>query len=205
MTQWFRRLLVALLLTAVVAAPLLTNPGKAHAQFFNDDPDSDLGGEPDDDFFDAGTDEFGEPVPGGKEQDLTEGDTYVDESAQQSSTITVGGRQVQLKLASERDVWLQNLAWGGGTGLLIGGWLALINAGDNRETQRAIGVGIVLGGILGAVVGVRYALNPNAPQAANNDAPAGSSNATASSGKVEWQPLVSLDPHNTSVGVRLSF
>jgi hypothetical protein len=197
MTQGFPRWLVALLLAAVIAAPLLTAPHVAHAQFFNDDPDSDFSGEPEDDFFDTGTDEFGEPVAGGRDTDHTEGDAYVDE-ASQPSTITVGGRQVQLRLASERDVWVQNSAWGAGTGLLIGGWFALINAGSNRETQRSIGVGIVAGTILGAVVGIRYVINPNAPITSDNSAP-------PSSNKLTWQPMVSLDDHGTSFGVRLTF
>jgi len=199
MTKWFQRWMVALVLIAVIAAPLFTAPHTAHAQFFNDDPDSDFSGEPDDEFFDTGTDEFGEPVPGGRDQDVTEGDNYIDESQQQQSTITVGGRQVQLRLASERDVWLQNSAWGAGTGLLIGGWFALINAGNNRDTQRSIGVGIVAGSILGAVVGIRYVINPNGPGAIGDNSEAPSSN------KLKWEPLVSMNDHGTSLGVRLTF
>jgi hypothetical protein len=197
MTKWLQRGMVALLMLSVFCAPLLT-PHTAHAQFFNDDPDADAVGEPDDDFFDTGTDEFGEPVPGGRDQDVTEGDTYIDESTQ-PQTITVGGRQVQLKLASERDVWFQNAGWGAGTGLLIGGWFALINSGSNRDTQRAIGLGIVAGGILGAVVGIRYVINPRAPSAL------GDNSDTPNPGKPTWSPLVSMDDHGTQIGVRLTF
>ena len=47
----------------------------------------------------------------------------------------------------DRDDLPFNIAWGAGTGLLIGGWFALINEGDNRETQQAIGVGVVPGSV----------------------------------------------------------
>jgi hypothetical protein len=107
-------------------------------------------------------DEFGLPV-----EDFTEGGEFIDEStlppAEQG--VTIGGRQAQLRLLGERQLLPLNAAWGAGTGLLIGGWYALINQGTNRETQRSLGLGIVLGTIVGLVVGVRTLIQPQAPAA----------------------------------------
>jgi hypothetical protein len=199
MTKWYHRGVAALLIVITAAAPMLAAPGIARAQFFTDDPESDFGTSPEDEFFEMGADEFGEPLPGSPEQDITEGDTYVDEGTQ-PATITVGGRQVQLRLATERELLPMNAAWGAGTGLLIGGWFALINAGSNRETQRAIGVGIVLGAIIGTVVGLKYVINPSAPSGLGDNHPPASPPE-----RLNWQPLVSVDDTTAKLGVRLTF
>lgn len=103
-------------------------------------------------------DEFGNPV-----DDFTEGGEFVDESTLEGDGVTVGGRQAQLRLLGERELLPQNAAWGAGTGLLIGGWFALINQGTNRETQRSLGLGVVLGTLVGLAVGARTLIAPSAP------------------------------------------
>jgi hypothetical protein len=107
-------------------------------------------------------DEFGLPV-----EDFTQGGEFIDESTlpPAEQEVTIGGRQAQLRLLGERQLLPLNAAWGAGTGLLIGGWYALINQGTNRETQRSLGLGIVLGTVLGLVVGVRTLIQPQAPAA----------------------------------------
>jgi len=75
-------------------------------------------------------------------------------------------RQQQL-LLEERINAPFNVAYGGGTGLLLGGWFALLFATTSRDTLRAIGVGIVLGGVIGAVLGTRSVWDPNAPRPPN--------------------------------------
>jgi hypothetical protein len=51
--------------------------------------------------------------------------------------------------------------------LLLGGWFALIDEGDDRSTQRSIGLGAVLGALLGMTVGLKTVIAPNAPRAAS--------------------------------------
>lgn len=195
MTKWLRRWLATLLLVTVFAAPLLY-PRHAQAQFFDDDPESELSQDQEEEFFEGTADEFG-TVPGGAEPDVTEGESYVDET-QQPATITVGGRQVQLRLASDRELLPMNAAWGAGTGLLIGGWFALIDAGSNRDTQRSIGLGIVIGAAIGITVGLKTVINPNA-------ATLGDNSRIPSAGQLTWSPLVTMNDAGTKVGVRLAF
>jgi len=73
-----------------------------------------------------------------------------------------------LRAKGEQEIMPLNVAWGAGTGLLIGGWFALIQNSDDRTTQRAIGMGIVLGTGLGAFLGMRNVIFPNAPTASIN-------------------------------------
>jgi len=103
-------------------------------------------------------DEFGNPV-----DDFTEGGEFIDESTLDADGVSVSGRQAQLRLLGERELLPQNAAWGAGTGLLIGGWFALINQGTNRETQRSLGLGVVLGTLVGLAVGARTLVAPSAP------------------------------------------
>lgn len=104
-------------------------------------------------------DEFGNPV-----DDFTEGGEFVDETELEGDGPTLSGRQAQLRLLGERELLPQNAAWGAGTGLLIGGWFALINQGTNRETQRSLGLGVVVGTLVGLAVGARTLIAPAAPQ-----------------------------------------
>jgi hypothetical protein len=93
-----------------------------------------------------------------------------------------------------------NVAWGAGTGLLIGGWFALISEGDNRSTQRSIGLGIVTGILLGVAVGTRAVFNPNTPQPAG----VGAAAPPAKDGP-QFSPVVALDKGDAKVGFRLTF
>jgi hypothetical protein len=194
MIKWLKRWVVALLFVTVIAAPLLS-PRPAQAQFYDDDPESELTPEQEDEFLEGGTDESGMPLTG-RDQDVTEGDSYTDETPQQGA-VTVGGRQVQLRLATDREMLPLNAAWGSGTGLLIGGWFALINASNNRDTQRSIGLGIVIGAAIGVAVGLKTVINPTSALGDNAPPP--------SSTKPTWSPLVTLDDKGTRLGVRLTF
>ena len=145
---------------------------------------------PDDDAFKQ-QDEFGAP-----KEDTTEGGGFIDESQIPGGEITVGGRQAQLRLLGERELLPQNAAWGAGTGLLIGGWFALINQGTSRETQRSLGLGVVVGTLIGLAVGARTLIAPNAPQpvGANDlndlhDRAGGTNQAFASADGGHWSPF----------------
>ena len=150
---------IAFLLTIALAVFVLAGyPGTVSAQFDEEFGEDDFFGGPDDGF---GTDEelFGTP-----EEDFTEGGEFVDESQlPPGQVVTEGGRQLQLRALTEREQLPVNAGWGAGTGLLIGGWFALINNGTNRETQRSLGLGIVVGTIIGITVGIRSLITPNAP------------------------------------------
>lgn len=151
-----RRLLLLQLLIA--GALLLGCPGLGLAQFDEDFGEDEFFGA-DDQFLESDEDLFGTP-----EDDFTEGGQFVDESLlPPAGGVTAGSRQSQLRALSERDQLPMNAAWGAGTGLLIGGWFALINNGTNRETQRSLGLGIVIGTIIGVTVGVKSLIVPNAP------------------------------------------
>ena len=160
----------------MVGYALTLGAGPAHAQFFNDDFGS-AGNEfsTSDDVFteDTGTgDGFTSPP-----EDYSGGGEFVEEgkaaaAGARSTEITIAGRRTQLRLVGEKEQLPFNGAWGAGTGLLIGGWIALINDGSNRETQRSIGLGIVLGTLVGLAVGTKSLIAPNAPQPVSFNGPA---------------------------------
>ena len=168
------------------------------AQFFDEGVEQDdLFQEDSDAFFESTTDEFGQPTS--LDQDFTEGNKYIDEGATTQRSLTIQSRRLQLKTTGERDILPLNMAWGAGTGLLIGGWFALISEGDNRQTQRSIGLGIVLGIMLGTAVGTRSIFSGSSPVAnseINPESQPAPSNLT---------PLVTLGEKEKSVGFRLVF
>ncbi len=135
-----------------------------------------------------------------QEQDFTEGDKFVDESQvpEDIRGIDEKGRRFQLTLAGERDELLINIAWGVGTGLMIGGWYALINEGDNRETQRSLGLGMVLGSIMGTIVGSRTLFFPDAAR------PVGKTELPVDS-TPSFLPLISLNKNDARIGFRMTF
>lgn len=103
--------------------------------------------------------------------DFSEGGRFVEDDRQGISRdgVTLRGRRTQLGLEQEREQLPLNAAWGAGTGLLIGGWFALIGNSDDRDTQRSIGLGSVLGALLGVFVGTQILIDPDAPRAAKNE------------------------------------
>ena len=158
----YKSLLIRLLPVVFVAALLMAADAEpAKAQSF-DNFDRDEFVESDEEFGPEG-DGFEEAGP----QDFTEGGKFIDEEAAPARRgITLRGRRTQLRVRSERELLPLNVAWGAGTGLLIGGWLALIENGTDRDTQRSIGLGVVLGGLLGMTVGLKTVIAPDAPRAA---------------------------------------
>lgn len=201
MIQLLRHRLALVPLAALLVA-LVALPHPVLAQFYDESLEDEEFFEEDEEFFEAPPgQQFGVPAP---EEDFTEGDRYVEESnlppSERGVPGTAQGRALQLRLSGERELLPLNAAWGAGTGLLIGGWFALINQGNNRETQRAIGMGIVLGTVLGVVVGVRTLIDPNAPGTAQNEtAP------PDADGGSDFLPLVSLDRDSPRVGFRMAF
>ena len=194
--------LLSLLLAGIVTGHLLVaGATPAMAQFFDESLESaDLFTEDEDQFFEQG---FGQEDvgPGGTgEPDFTEGERFVDESLVPSGQrgLSLGSRQLQLTLGKDRDILPLNIAWGAGTGLLLGGWFALIAEGDNRETQRSIGVGIVAGILMGVAVGTRTLFNPDAPR------PTAEATRPAADGPT-LIPIVALSHGRPELGIRLTF
>ena len=135
------------------------------AQFLDDEFGRDEFVESDEGFAEDRGD-FGAPRSA---EDFTEGGQFVDDEPggpAGAGGITIRGRTTQLRLEREKATLPLNVAWGAGTGLLIGGWFALINEGTDRDTQRSIGLGAVLGGLLGLTVGLKTVIAPDAPRAA---------------------------------------
>lgn len=190
-TRWMPIFLGGMIFLVCIFAATITQ-----AQFFEDSLfQEDLLGE-DDALFLEDADEGGIS----QEQDFTEGDKFVDESAipEDIRGIDEQGRRFQLTLAGERDELLINIAWGVGTGLMIGGWYALINEGDNRETQRALGLGMVLGSIMGTLVGSRTLFFPDAARSVGKtELPVDST--------PSFLPLISLNKNDARIGFRMTF
>lgn len=154
-----------LLLAAIFAVAIPLSPVPAMGQFLNDEFDRDEFVESDEDFAEGGR--FGAPGVG---EDVTEGGRYVDEElggVAGPGGVTIRSRTTQLLVEKEKEALPLNVAWGAGTGLLLGGWFALIEEGDDRSTQRSIGLGAVLGALLGMTVGLKTVIAPDAPRAAS--------------------------------------
>ncbi|MBF0288240.1 MAG: hypothetical protein HQM14_10510 [SAR324 cluster bacterium] len=108
---------------------------------------------------------------GATEEDFGAGkqdeDTYVDEDVLSDDTqqlLESALLQRRNFLSEEKANFAPNVLYGVGTGLMIGGWFALLTATTSRDTLRSIGLGIVLGGVMGAVIGGRSVINPNTPR-----------------------------------------
>lgn len=150
----------------VTALMFLAAPFPAMGQFLNDEFERDEFVESDADFTEERP--FGTP---GLTEDATEGGLFVDEDPTGGGRgfggVTIRSRTTQLRVEQEKQMLPLNVAWGAGTGLLLGGWFALINEGDDRATQRSIGLGAVLGALLGLTVGLKTVIAPDAPRAAS--------------------------------------
>ncbi|MBF0278340.1 MAG: hypothetical protein HQM13_11135 [SAR324 cluster bacterium] len=94
-------------------------------------------------------------------------DVYVDEDVLPDNTQQLLDEALRLRgtfLQQEKVNFAPNILYGVGTGLMIGGWFALLTANSSRDTLRSIGLGIVLGGVMGSIIGGRSVLTPNAPR-----------------------------------------
>lgn len=151
----------------------LALPAPAAAQFFSDPGDQEGFVESDDQFFEDDRQGGLPPAAPGPQRgtdDFTDGGRFIDEDApvapqRGSGNLTIDRRRTELRLQGERESLPLNTAWGAGTGLVIGSWFALIEGGDDRDTQRFIGMGIVLGAILGITLGMKTLIAPSAPSA----------------------------------------
>lgn len=132
---------------------------------FQEDPYGDTG---------DGYDQYNEPLNENQELESFEqgeqplqDDEYVDEDVLPDDTRRLLESQLlqqQDFLSQERKNLPLNFGYGVGTGLMIGGWFALLTAGTSRDTLRSIGLGIVLGGVMGVVIGTRAVITPDSPR-----------------------------------------
>ena len=100
-------------------------------------------------------------------EDGEQQDDYVDEDILPDNTqelLNQALRARQAFLQQEKANFAPNILYGVGTGLIIGGWFALLTANTSRDTLRSIGLGIVLGGVMGSIIGGRSVLTPDAPR-----------------------------------------
>lgn len=101
------------------------------------------------------------------EQNNEDKELYIDEGGIPSNTeglLEMSILRRKALLEEERINAPYNVAYGVGTGLMIGGWFALLFANTSRDTLRSIGLGIVLGGLMGLIIGTRSVLAPDAPR-----------------------------------------
>ncbi len=101
-------------------------------------------------------------------------DGYVDEDILPDNTQQLLDEAARLRgafLEQEKANFAPNILYGVGTGLMIGGWFALLTSNTSRDTLRSIGLGIVLGGVMGSVIGGRAVLVPDVsrPQETEED------------------------------------
>ncbi|MBI4084021.1 MAG: hypothetical protein HY423_15570 [Candidatus Lambdaproteobacteria bacterium] len=188
------------------AALHLATATPARAQFFTDE----FGGQGTeftdaDEAFAEDTGQPGEPGAPTTRDDFTSGGEYVEESriAPGGQTVTESGRRTQLRLAGDKEMLPFNAAWGGGTGLLIGGWFALIQNGDNRSTLRSVGLGTVLGTVIGIAVGMKTLITPGAPVALSLYDPG--SPPPADDRRALGSLVASNAPPQLSIGLKFSF
>lgn len=72
------------------------------------------------------------------------------------------GPQHNIAAALEKDSRLlpENMVYGIGTGLALGGWIALLQGGDARDNTRYLGVGLVGGILIAMAVGTKSVYQP---------------------------------------------
>ena len=213
-TMLFKNLFTRFFFATILLLVIFTlHSPSARAQFYDDAQlEEDVFME-EEVFLESYGDEYtGQPGPSGfggssnrTQSDFTEGSTYAEETpapptgGQTSESLTTSGRTRQLTLQGDKRQLPLNMGWGALTGLMIGGWFAMINEGDNRQTQRTIGTGIVLGVMLGATVGMRSLLIPTLPRAASLEPGQQPGEPPA------FLPLVAWQDHRPVVGFRLLF
>jgi len=202
------KLVRGLLLAALVSLMLV--PGPASAQFYDDIGDDDEYFEQEEEFMESYDDDFQTPsTPGGSTQsssgpkeDYSEGNMYQEETVAPTATgkkgdaVTPMSRKMEMTIAEDIDELPFNIAWGAGTGLMIGAWFAIVNEGDNRDTLRTIGSGTVLGIMVGGFIGSRSMIIPTLPRAVSFN---------EGSTSPVFTPVVSLGPLGRMAGFRLSF
>jgi len=134
-----------------------TSPGFADPGGFGDplQPSDGFGNDP----LAQPADGFGGTPMGG---DSTGTGGYVDEQ-----TFTNAASQMQMGLMSQRTLVVKermdmnaNLAYGGGTGLMIGAWIAMLRPSTTRDNFRTIGSSLVLGATVGVLLGTRTLWDP---------------------------------------------
>lgn len=195
---------VSLLVLAIFLASLAAVPWHAQAQSsaddsgFADSPSDSSDSSSSDGSQDLGPPASFEPAGPGEEEPGSSG--YVNESgAAGRAAVDQGARESQLRRGGEAKSLPANLGWGAATGLLIGGWLALLNQGSNRDNLQNIGTGIVVGSLLGIAIGARFTINPESP------VPLGASNSAQPPALSKTTPLVALNSHGMAVGVLFQF
>ena len=200
---WMRKP-VSLLVLAMFLAPLAAAPWRALAQSgaddsgFTDTPSDSLDNSSSDGGEDLGPPASFEPAGPGEEEPGESG--YVNEIGPGGrAAVEQTARESQLRRGSEAKSLPANLGWGAATGLLIGGWLALLNQGSNRDNLQNIGTGIVVGSLLGIAIGARFTINPESA------VPQGASNSPQPPAPSTTTPLVALDSHGMAVGVLFQF
>ena len=91
---------------------------------------------------------------------------YIDEDSfdidtEQALKENLFGQQELME--RERQQSITNIAYGAGTGLLIGAWTAFITSETTTRNQwRTIGTATVLGGVVGLMLGTRSVWDPEA-------------------------------------------
>ncbi|MCP4297850.1 MAG: hypothetical protein GY786_19830 [Proteobacteria bacterium] len=93
------------------------------------------------------------------------------EAIESAVQVDESGKKIDIKdinqvLMTEKELKFANIKYGALTGVMIGGWLAMVaNLSDEGSTQQAnaryIGVGVVLGVLLGTAIGTKSLYEQN--------------------------------------------
>ena len=70
------------------------------------------------------------------------------------------GHDIVAALEKDKQLLPDNVMYGLGTGLLMGGWLALLDRSSGRKNAQYLGTGLVFGGLLGVMIGTKSVYQP---------------------------------------------
>ncbi|OGG97013.1 MAG: hypothetical protein A2527_02850 [Candidatus Lambdaproteobacteria bacterium RIFOXYD2_FULL_50_16] len=88
------------------------------------------------------------------------GDEQVKQMEEAARLAAGPGHNLAAALEQDKKLLPDNVMYGLGTGLALGGWIALLQGKNGRQNAQYLGTGIVLGGLLGVMVGTKSVYQP---------------------------------------------
>jgi len=70
------------------------------------------------------------------------------------------GLNLAAQLEKDKQMLPDNVMYGLGTGVMIGGWFAILQGKNARDNTRYLGVGVVVGTLLGMAIGTKSVYQP---------------------------------------------
>jgi len=70
------------------------------------------------------------------------------------------GMDLAAQLEKDKKLLPDNILYGLGTGVMIGGWFAILQGKNARDNTRYLGMGVVVGTLLGMAIGTKSVYQP---------------------------------------------